>query len=78
MRVENGFNILRDKFAAETLNVVEKPKVVENVATTPEISPIEIKPDINKKARKVDYKMAKQIVADNVISFVTPKLGEKL
>lgn len=77
MRVENGFNILRDKFAAETSNVVESPKVVENVATTPEISPIEIKPDINKKARKVDYKMAKQMVADNVISFVTPKLGEK-
>ena len=92
--VENGFNILRDKYTPETSKIVEKTNVIETVATKsgleenanigvkpeikPEVKTIEPQSSVIKNAHKrVDSKMAKQIVADNVISFVTPKLGEK-
>lgn len=69
--------------------IVEKPRFEEKVkvaSVKPEIKP-EVKPEIkiaetssgevNVTEKVSKSKIRKQIVADNVISFVTPKLGKK-
>lgn len=77
LKVKNGLNILRDKMSSETTKVEEKVNIAPEIK--PEIKAIEVQPEKSPKKveNKIDYKMAKQIVADNVMSFITPKLGVK-
>lgn len=74
LKVENGFNILRDKMSSEALMIEEKANTIPEIK--PETKTIEL-PQAKKVVNRIDYKMAKQIVADNVMSFITPKLGVK-
>lgn len=77
LKVKNGFNILRDKMSSETSNIEQKTNIVPEIK--PETKAIEVKPEKlpEKPKNRIDYKIAKQIVADNVMSFITPKLGVK-
>lgn len=83
-RIANFFNILRDKM---TKDVAESIPGTQQKATTPIKEPKieknveqEILPAIlpqKENAPKKTAKTVKQIIAENVLSFISPKLGEK-
>lgn len=88
-RIANFFNILRDKM---TKDVAESIPGTQQKATTPIKETIAKEPKIEKNveqeilqatltqkenAPKKTAKTVKQIIAENVLSFISPKLGEK-